>query len=93
MDALYEFISLCVDWDRIKSKSELDLESGRATDKSDLVESGIGENADDKKRKKEVRAAVSIVFESAVRSGLPESRKALKDLDKSRAGIAMWRMP
>ncbi|EJF63816.1 hypothetical protein DICSQDRAFT_101872 [Dichomitus squalens LYAD-421 SS1] len=71
---LYEFLDLCVDWERLVL--------------STAGEQG-GESAADKEEA--VKDAVEVLVAAAVRSG---ASKAVKDeIDKERAGIAMWRIP
>lgn len=83
VDALLEYSSLCIDWTRLS----LPLPSGE--------DAGNQEGESDQQiRKRCVRDAIALVVEGAVRSGLAKSAKVLKkDVDLSRAGIAMWRMP
>lgn len=42
-------------------------------------------------RKERVKGAVALLIAAAVRSG--ESKKVLKEVEKERAGIAIWRIP
>ena len=77
VDALLEYSSLCIDWTRLS----LPLPSGEDAGNQE------GES-DEQIRKRCVRDAIALVVEGA------KSAKVLKkDVDLSRAGIAMWRMP
>lgn len=71
VDVLFEFLDLCVDWDRVASegKEEMPLEEKRVT----------------------VRDAVQLLVAAAIRT--KDSKEAKKEVDKERAGIAMWRIP
>ncbi|KAM0752832.1 hypothetical protein T439DRAFT_378605 [Meredithblackwellia eburnea MCA 4105] len=82
VDAIFEFLSLCVDFNRVQLPA---LSSkGVAPKKSDATLDPTQAC---------LREAVALVLEGAIRSGLPDSLKVLKeDVDLSRAGIAFWRI-
>ncbi|KAG9093387.1 hypothetical protein FRC06_011534 [Ceratobasidium sp. 370] len=76
---LFEYLSLCVDWEHIVIPDEV---------KKNTDEVAIGDNDF---KKKIVRDGLELVLAGAVRS---HSSKAVKDeVDTDRAGVAMFRMP
>ncbi|KAH7924706.1 hypothetical protein BV22DRAFT_1034858 [Leucogyrophana mollusca] len=74
VNVLFEYIDLCVDWERVVMLDEA---------------SGGGQTEADKKTL--VRDALALVIAGAVRSG--SSKEVKKEVDQSRCGIAMWRIP
>nr|GAT42770.1 predicted protein [Mycena chlorophos] len=66
VEALFEYLDMCVDWERFEGP--WDLEPKRALD-----------------------AALALLVTAAIRS--KESKEVQQELDKERAGIAMWRIP
>lgn len=81
VDSLFEFASLCVDWERLRTPSSANSISTDHTNESSAA-------------KRLVRDAIALVVEGAIRSGLPASMKVLaKEVDLARAGIEMWRTP
>ena len=83
---LYEFLDLCIDWDRV-------ILSVRQDGKDSSVTASAAENVngDIGARKAAVEDAVRLLVAGAVRSGA--SKEAQKEVDKDRSGIAMWRIP
>lgn len=80
VNVLYEYLELCVAWSRVEMPGrEKDLENS---------ETGV---RDEKKAKVALKAAVKLFVAAAVRSG--QSKEVRKEVDKTRAGIAMWRIP
>ena len=86
VSVLYEYLDLCVDWERVVLSTAGEQGREAAADVKD------GETQVDEEKKKEaVKDAVEVLVAAAVRSG---ASKAVKDeIDKERAGIAMWRIP
>lgn len=83
---LYEYLDLCVDWERVVLATKDEQGADGAADAKD----GVAE-ADTEKKKQAVKDAVEVLVAAAVQSG---ASKAVKDeIDKDRAGIAMWRIP
>ena len=83
---LYEYLDLCVDWERVVLATKDEQGADGAADAKD----GEAE-ADTEKKKQAVKDAVEVLVAAAVQSG---ASKAVKDeIDKDRAGIAMWRIP
>lgn len=80
VNVLYEYLELCVAWSRVEMPGK----------EKDLENSETGAR-DEKKAKAALKAAVKLFVAAAVRSG--ESREVRKEVDKTRAGIAMWRIP
>lgn len=80
VNVLYEYLELCVSWSRVEMPGQ----------KKDLEDSETGAQ-DEKKAKAALKAAVKLFVAAAVRSG--ESKEVRKEVDKTRAGIAMWRIP
>ncbi|KZV99552.1 hypothetical protein EXIGLDRAFT_724583 [Exidia glandulosa HHB12029] len=78
-DDLFEYVGLCVDWDRVVPDSQVES-SDPAGDGADI----------DGKRKKAVRRAVETLLAGAVQSDCKEVRSKL---DRDRAGIAFFRVP
>lgn len=80
VNVLYEYLDLCIAWSRVEMPGqERDLEN---------QETGV---RDEKKAKAALKAAVKLFVAAAVRSG--QSKEVRKEVDKTRAGIAMWRIP
>ena len=86
VSVLYEYLDLCVDWERVVLSTAGEQGGDAAADVKD------GETQVEEEKKKEaVKDAVEVLVAAAVRSG---ASKAVKDeIDKERAGIAMWRIP
>ncbi|KAK7683156.1 hypothetical protein QCA50_013829 [Cerrena zonata] len=81
----YEFLDMCVDWDRVTLSKEQE-DSGEAVKMDgDVLDSDLD------KKKKTLREALDVLVASAIRSG--ESKEVRKELDGARSGIAMWRIP
>ncbi|KAH9852468.1 hypothetical protein C2E23DRAFT_182495 [Lenzites betulinus] len=80
---LYEFLDLCVDWERVVLSNE---QVGPNEDVQDEVKNlGLEE------KREMLKGAVKVLVAAAVRSG--ESKEVKKEVDKERSGIAMWRIP
>jgi len=75
---LFEYVDLCVDWQRVEVPGE------------DSVE-GQQEEIGSSTQRAAVRNAVEVLVAAAIRSG--ESKEVRGKIDKERAGIAMWRIP
>lgn len=75
---LFEYLSLCIDWDRVTIPEEL----GKHTE---------GTRTSDELKKQVVRDGLKLVLAGAVRSHDSEAVKA--DVDTDRAGIVMFRLP
>ncbi|KAI0674455.1 hypothetical protein C8Q78DRAFT_595418 [Trametes maxima] len=83
VDVLYEFLDLCVDWDRVVLSTE---QAGTGEDVQEgAVEVGIEE------KRAALKGSLKVIIAAAVRSG--ESKEVKKEVDKERGGIAMWRIP
>ncbi|KAI1798063.1 hypothetical protein LXA43DRAFT_968515 [Ganoderma leucocontextum] len=83
---LYEYLDLCVDWERVV----LLTKDEQGADGVGDVKDGDAE-ADVEKKKEAMKDAVEVLVAAAVQSG---TSKTVKDeIDKDRAGIAMWRIP
>lgn len=80
VNVLYEYLELCVAWSRVEMPGQ----------EKDLGNSETGVR-DEKKAKAALKAAVKLFVAAAVRSG--QSKEVKKEVDKTRAGIAMWRIP
>ncbi|KDR68452.1 hypothetical protein GALMADRAFT_257184 [Galerina marginata CBS 339.88] len=86
VDVIFEYVDLCVDWDRIKIPV---AESN--------VASSAESSAPEKAEKSEVpsrellKDAITLLVAAAIRS--KTSKAAKKELDADRSGIAMWRIP
>ncbi|KDQ60250.1 hypothetical protein JAAARDRAFT_126338 [Jaapia argillacea MUCL 33604] len=76
---LYEYLDLCVDWDRVVLPSADGGEGGEPEVETLEAKNGA------------VRDALTLLVAAAVRSG--ESKEVKKEVDKERGGIAMWRIP
>ncbi|KAF8632878.1 hypothetical protein AX17_004725 [Amanita inopinata Kibby_2008] len=81
VDVLFEYLDLCVDWDRYVDPSEQGPNDG----------GGEGEKKGLGNPKDVLKDAVVLLVAAAIRSG--NSKEARKELDKERSGIAMWRIP
>ncbi|KAI0635315.1 hypothetical protein C8Q77DRAFT_1054783 [Trametes polyzona] len=83
---LYEFLDLCVDWDRVV------LSTSQAGDEEDVQsEDGSADAVGLEGKREALKNAVKVLVAAAVRSG--ESKEVKKEVDKERSGIAMWRIP
>ncbi|KAF8198573.1 hypothetical protein BJ912DRAFT_30379 [Pholiota molesta] len=105
VDVLYEFLDLCVDWERVVLAEEGAPTDGDGANGDDgAVGSehgektkggsgcGLGEGDDQGvSAKKTLKDAVTLLVAAAIRSR--DSREAKKELDADRSGIAMWRIP
>ncbi|EJD54780.1 hypothetical protein AURDEDRAFT_110266 [Auricularia subglabra TFB-10046 SS5] len=80
-DSLFEYVALCVDWERVIPDSQ--LESGESVDHESEVDM-LG------KRRSAVRRAVETLLAGAVQSDCKEVRSKV---DRDRAGIAFFRVP
>ncbi|CAL1709064.1 unnamed protein product [Somion occarium] len=85
----YEFLDLCVDWDRV-TLSNLNQEEGS---EEAAAKTHVGEGEEDglHVKKKILRDTLDALVASAIRSG--ESKQAKDEIDETRGGIAMWRIP
>ena len=81
VDVVFEYLDLCVDWERTKTPD-------REGEMSSETEGGE-ESLDSKKRT--VKNAVTLLVAAAIRS--KDSKAARKELEADRCGIAMWRIP
>ncbi|KAF7323804.1 hypothetical protein MKEN_00601500 [Mycena kentingensis (nom. inval.)] len=63
---LYEYLDMCVDWERFEVEGDTDAQSA-------------------------LKAALGVLAAAAIRT--KESKEFKKEIDKERAGIAMWRIP
>ncbi|CAE6456570.1 unnamed protein product [Rhizoctonia solani] len=77
---LFEYLSLCVDWDRITIPEEV-------TNHSEGADTATGEEF----KKQLVRGGIELVLAGAVRSH--DSKAVKADVDTGRAGVVMFRMP
>ncbi|KAI8986749.1 hypothetical protein BD414DRAFT_486929 [Trametes punicea] len=83
VDVLYEFLDLCVDWDRV-------VLSNHQADAAGDVEDGVAV-VDLDEKKTALKDALKVLVAGAVRSG--DSKEVKREVDKERSGIAMWRIP
>lgn len=79
VNVLYEYVELCIEWSRVEIPAQ---------DRYAEKEEGVRDEA---RAKAAVKVAVKLFVAAAVRSGQSEEGK--KEVDKTRAGIAMWRIP
>ncbi|KAF8599330.1 hypothetical protein BDV93DRAFT_526141 [Ceratobasidium sp. AG-I] len=75
---LFEYLSLCTDWDRVVVPEGVEKPEDGAIDDGEF-------------KKKIVRDGLELVLAGAVRSH--DSKAVKADVDSDRAGIAMFRMP
>lgn len=80
---IYEYLDLCVDWDRTTISAEQGGEDASVV-KGD-------ERVDLEGKKTALKNAVALLVAGAVRSG--DSKQVKDKVDKERSGIAMWRIP
>ena len=78
ISVVFEYLDLCVDWERVKSRPGDILLS--ESDEDDLTNSKLA-----------VKNAVTLLVAAAIRSR--DSKEAKQELDAERSGIAMWRIP
>lgn len=88
VSVLFEFLDVCVEWDRVVLPKNSEGEVGATSD----AEGHDSDNGDSVVTKKDaLRDALRLLLAGAVRSG--KSKEVRKEVDKERAGIAMWRIP
>lgn len=89
---LFEFLDVCVEWDRVvlpkNSEGEVQSSSGATEDEARQADAN---GQDLKEKRAALRDALKLLVAGAVRSG--KSKEVRKEVDKDRAGIAMWRLP
>ncbi|PPQ92130.1 hypothetical protein CVT25_007961 [Psilocybe cyanescens] len=87
VDVVFEYIDLCVDWERIKIPvAELaEAETGKPETMAVVLKS------DEASSRKVLKDAVILLVAAAIRS--KSSKEAKKEVDAGRSGIAMWRLP
>ncbi|KAI0685766.1 hypothetical protein BC835DRAFT_494455 [Cytidiella melzeri] len=83
VNVIYEFLDLCVDWERVLLSAEQE-----GTDASVAIDE-VQETLE--RKKTALRDAVMVLVAGVVRSG--ESKQVKDKVDKERSGIAMWRIP
>ncbi|KAF9530047.1 hypothetical protein CPB83DRAFT_851495 [Crepidotus variabilis] len=83
VNVIFEYLDLCVDWERFQIPNE----GGGASVKDE--EGSEGEPRDT--TKDALKDAVTLLVAGAVRS--KGSKEASQELDSERSGIAMWRIP
>lgn len=84
VSVIFEYLDLCVDWDRLVLSAEQGGEDASVVKDGDV-------QADLEGKKRVVKDAVALLVAGAVRSG--ESKQVKDKIDKERSGIAMWRIP
>ncbi|KAG6841616.1 hypothetical protein C0991_009041 [Blastosporella zonata] len=77
VNVLCEYLELCMDWERVVLPQDKDSTS--------KVDGGV------ERKKNEVRAAITLLLASAVRT--QSSKEVKEEVDEDRCGIAMWRIP
>lgn len=88
VSVLFEFLDICVEWDRVVLPKNSEGEVGATPD----LESHDSDKGGSMETKKEaLRDALRLLVAGAVSSG--KSKEVRKEVDKERAGIAMWRIP
>jgi len=83
ISVVFEYLDLCVDWERVKTPSN-------DNQPRDILLSESGED-DLTNSKLAVKDAVTLLVAAAIRSR--DNKEAKKELDAERSGIAMWRIP
>lgn len=87
VNVLFEYVDMCVDWERFVAPVVADRDSATTSDKGE----GEGRDAVRETKQQCLRGALEVIVAAAVRSG--ESKEVKKEVDKERSGIAMWRIP
>lgn len=95
VQVLFEYLDLCVDWDRVNLPSlersgsgNCASDSGTVSDPMTSVKQNAGSNLE---KKSMLRSSLALLVAAAIRSG--SSKEVMEELDKERSGIAMWRIP
>ncbi|KAG8908712.1 hypothetical protein FRC00_010996 [Tulasnella sp. 408] len=98
---LFEYVSLCVDWDRVilpqGGESEGAITSGevKETPVEGLAADETGEtggsSADEEKKKKSLKDALEVLVTAAMKT--VDSKEVKDKVDPDRAGIAFFRLP
>jgi len=85
ISVVFEFLDLCVDWERVQTPP--------GTSNNQPGDVKFSESGEDSllNSKQVVRDAVTLLVAAAIRS--KDSKEAKKELDAERSGIAMWRIP
>ncbi|KAF8156714.1 hypothetical protein B0H34DRAFT_710311 [Crassisporium funariophilum] len=90
-DVIFEYVDLCVDWDRVKLPDFPNAQStGSDPDEPSPVLVDAREIEVGDVRKVALRDAVTLLVAAAIRS--KTSKEAKKELDADRSGVAMWRI-
>lgn len=90
VQVLFEYLDLCVDWDRVRIPRE-NRGSGGNDDSgtSSSVNTTAPKNGEEKKVV--LRNSLALLMAAAIKSG--RSKEVMEGVDKERSGIAMWRIP
>lgn len=97
VDILFEFLGLCIDWDRVVVEAGADTDADGRPNKQDgpeEVDQGKVATADaggGARAKEALKDAIALLVAAAIRS--KESKDARRELDADRSGITMWRIP
>ncbi|KAF8804729.1 hypothetical protein BYT27DRAFT_7259203 [Phlegmacium glaucopus] len=83
VDVIFEYVDLCVDWERVKVTSP-DMAAPQHSDS--LNDTNSLEAA-----RTALKNAITLLVAAAIRT--KTSKLAKKELDPDRSGIAMWRIP
>lgn len=86
INVLYEYMDLCIDWERVRLEDVKDVK-GEEAGKS----SGINRLKSEEMKKDAVRDALNLLLIAAICSG--ESKEVQKEVDAGRAGIVIYRVP
>ncbi|KAF9446574.1 hypothetical protein P691DRAFT_732953 [Macrolepiota fuliginosa MF-IS2] len=87
VQVLFEYLDLCIDWDRVVVPSG-NTDSARS---GGSVDSEAKATALEKGKKMVLRNSLALLVSAAIKSG--RSMEVMKEVDKERSGIAMWRIP
>ncbi|KAF8953180.1 hypothetical protein BDZ97DRAFT_628668 [Flammula alnicola] len=92
VDVIFEYIDLCVDWERVKiSVAEAAGSTNNIVDSAEAQKDDTANGDDGVHAKEALKDAVTLLVAAAIRS--KASKEAKKELDADRSGIAMWRIP
>lgn len=89
VSAIMEFLGMCIDWERVTVAQGEDPEADAAVKPEAAVAST--EKLDEEGKKKAVNDAIRLLVGAAIRT--KESKMVKDEVDKDRAGLAMWRIP
>lgn len=95
VDVIFEYLDLCVDWDRVKvpvsTSNNVNGGENSSSSSSLSLEEPPKATLDAAESRELLKDAITVLVAAAIRS--KTSKEARNELDADRSGIAMWRIP